>query len=157
MKGDERVVKKLDDLLCDELTAIMQYMVHSEMCANWGYHRLHKAVEKRAMQEMQHAEQLITRILFLEGTPTVSRLNPIHIGADVPKQFQADLDAEMRASVAYNDVIRITGDANDGATRELLESILKDEDAHIDWIEEQLDQIEQLGTPLYLSTQTVAS
>ena len=156
MKGNERVVKKLDDLLCDELTAIMQYMVHSEMCANWGYERLHKAVERRAMQEMHHAEELIARILFLEGTPTVSRLNPIHIGSDVPKQLQADLDAEMAASVAYNDVIRIAGDANDGATRELLESILKDEDSHIDCIEEQLDQIEQLGVPLYLSTQTVA-
>lgn len=155
MKGNERVVKKLDDLLCDELTAIMQYMVHSEMCANWGYERLHKAVEKRAMQEMHHAEELIARILFLEGTPTVSRLNPIHIGSDVPKQLQADLDTEMAASVAYNDVIRIAGDANDGATRELLESILKDEDAHIDWIEEQLDQVAQLGVPLYLSTQTV--
>lgn len=156
MKGEERVVKKLDDLLCDELTAINQYMVHSEMCANWGYARLHQVVEKRAMQEMHHAEKLITRILFLEGTPTVSRLNPIHIGADVPKQIQSDLDAEMRASIAYNDAIRITSEANDGATRELLESILKDEDAHIDWLEEQLDQLAQLGVPLYLSTQTVA-
>lgn len=154
MKGDQRVIKKLDDLLCDELTAINQYMVHSEMCANWGYARLHQAVEKRAMQEMHHAEKLITRILFLDGTPTVSRLNQIRIGADVPKQIQADLDTETQASLAYNDAIRITSEANDGATRELLESILKDEDAHIDWLEEQLDQIAQLGAPLYLSTQT---
>src|SRR5512136_2804457 len=95
MKGDERVVKKLDELLCDELTAIMQYMVHSEMCANWGYERLHQAVEKRARQEMHHAEELIARIIFLEGMPTVSRLNPIHIGADVSKQLQADHEAEL--------------------------------------------------------------
>lgn len=154
MKGDERVVKKLDELLCDELTAINQYMVHSEMCANWGYERLHQAVEKRARQEMHHAEQLITRILFLDGTPTVSRLNQVHVGADVPKQFQSDLDAEMQTNRMYNEAIRLAGEANDAATRELLESIVKDEDAHVDWIEEQLDQVSQLGIQLYLSTQT---
>src|SRR5512140_2556933 len=98
MKGDERVVKKLDELLSDELTAINQYMVHSEMCANWGYVRLHQAVEKRARQEMHHAEELIARMLFLDGTPTVSRLNQVHIGVDVPKQLQADLDAEMQTN-----------------------------------------------------------
>jgi bacterioferritin len=156
MKGDERVVKKLDELLCDELTAIMQYSVHAEMCANWGYERLHQAVEKRARQEMRHAEELIARILFLEGTPTVSRLNPIHIGADVSKQLPFDLEAEMHANSMYNEAIRLAGEAKDAATRELLESILKDEDAHIDWLEEQLDQIAQLGVPLYLSTQTRA-
>ena len=154
MKGDERVVKKLDELLCDELTAINQYMVHSEMCANWGYERLHQTVEKRARQEMHHAEELIARILFLDGTPTVSRLNQVHIGKDVPEQLQSDLDAEMQTNRMYNDAIRLVGEANDAATRELLESIIKDEDSHVDWIEEQLDQIAQLGAPLYLSTQT---
>src|ERR1035437_5816134 len=98
MKGNERVVKKLDELLSDELTAINQYMVHSEMCANWGYERLHQAVEKRARQEMHHAEKLIARIIFLDGTPTVSRLNQIHIGADVPKQLQSDKEAELHRS-----------------------------------------------------------
>jgi bacterioferritin len=154
MKGDERVVKKLDELLCDELTAINQYMVHSEMCANWGYDRLHQVVEKRARQEMHHAEQLITRILFLDGTPTVSRLNQVHIGKDVPKQLQSDLDAEMQTNRMYNDAIRLVGEADDAATRELLESIIKDEDSHVDWIEEQLEQIAQLGLQQYLSTQT---
>ncbi len=154
MKGDERVVQKLDELLCDELTAINQYMVHSEMCANWGYDRLHQAVEKRARQEMHHAEELITRILFLDGTPTVSRLNQVHVGADVPKQLQSDLDAEMQTIRMYNEAIHLTGEANDAATRELLESIVKDEDAHVDWIEEQRDQIAQMGEALYLSTQT---
>ncbi len=154
MKGDERVVKKLDELLSDELTAINQYMVHSEMCANWGYERLHQAVEKRAMQEMHHAELLIARILFLDGTPTVSRLNQIYIGADVPKQLQSDLGVEMQTNRMYNDAIRLAGEVKDAATRELLESILKDEDAHVDWLEEQLDQVAQLGAPLYLSAQT---
>lgn len=156
MKGDERVVKNLDELLCDELTAIMQYMVHSEMCANWGYERLHQAVEKRARQEMHHAEELIARILFLEGTPTVGRLNQIHIGADVPKQLHADKEAELHTNSMYNNAIQLADEAKDAATRELLESIVKDEDAHVDWLEEQLDQVAQLGVPLYLSIQTRA-
>ena len=156
MKGDERVVKKLDELLSDELTAINQYMVHSEMCANWGYERLHQAVENRARQEMHHAEKLIARIIFLEGTPTVSRLNQIHIGADVPKQLQSDKEAELHTNSMYNEAIHLADEANDAATRDLLESIVKEEDAHVDWLEEQLDQIAQLGVPLYLSTQTRA-
>ena len=156
MKGDERVVKKLDELLCDELTAIMQYMVHSEMCANWGYDRLHQAVEKRAKQEMHHAEELIARIIFLEGTPTVSRLNQIHIGPDVPKQLQSDLEAEVHTNSMYNEAIRLSDEASDAATRDLLEVIVKEEDGHVDWLEEQMDQIAQLGVPLYLSTQTRA-
>ena len=153
MKGDDRLVKKLDELLSDELTAIMQYVVHAEMCANWGYQRLHQAVENRARQEMHHAEKLIARIIFLEGTPTVSRLNQIHVGADVPKQLQADLESEQQTVRMYNDGIHLADEANDAATRALLESILKEEDGHIDWLEEQLDQISQLGVPLYLSTQ----
>ena len=156
MKGDERVVKKLDELLCDELTAIMQYVVHAEMCANWGYQRLHQVVENRARQEMHHAEKLISRIIFLEGAPTVSRLNQIHIGADVPRQLQADLEAEVHTNSMYNEAIHLSDEANDAATRDLLESIVKEEDAHVDWLEEQLDQIAQLGVPLYLSTQTRA-
>ena len=156
MKGDERVVKKLDELLCDELTAIMQYVVHSEMCANWGYQRLDQAVEKRARQEMRHAELLISRIIFLEGSPTVSRLNPIHIGPDVPKQLQSDKEAELHTNGMYNEAIHLADEANDAATRDLLESIVKEEDLHVDWLEEQLDQVAQMGVPLYLSTQTRA-
>ena len=156
MKGDERVVKRLDELLSDELTAIMQYVVHAEMCANWGYQRLHQAVENRTRQEMHHAEKLIARIIFLEGTPTVSRLNQIHIGADVPKQLAADREAELQTVHMYNEAIHLSDEANDAATRELLESILKEEDGHVDWLEQQLDQIAQLGIPMYLSTQTRA-
>jgi bacterioferritin len=154
MKGDERVVQKLDELLSDELTAIMQYVVHAEMSANWGYVRLHQAVEKRARQEMHHAEELIARIIFLEGTPTVSRLHEVRVGADVPKQLHADLESEHQTVRMYNAAIHLTVEANDAATRSLLESILKEEDRHVDWLEEQLDQISQLGVPLYLSAQT---
>ena len=156
MKSDERVVKKLDELLSDELTAIMQYVVHAEMCANWGYQRLHQAVETRARQEMHHAEKLIARIIFLQGTPTVSRLNQVHIGADVLKQLQSDLEAELHTNSMYNAAIHLSDEAHDAVTRELLESIVKEEDGHVDWLEEQLEQATQLGVPLYLSTQTVA-
>ena len=156
MKSDERVVQKLDELLSDELTAIMQYVVHAEMCANWGYQRLHQAVESRARQEMHHAEKLIARIIFLEGTPTVSRLNQIHVGADIPTQLQSDLAAEVHTNSMYNEAIHLSDEANDAATRDLLESIVKEEDGHVDWLESQLDQISQLGVPLYLSTQTRA-
>jgi bacterioferritin len=153
VKGDERVIRKLDDLLADELTAINQYMVHSEMCANWGYARLHESVEKRAVQEMKHAEKLIARILFLEGTPTVSRLKTVSIGSDVPKQLQSDLAAEIGAVRSYNEGIHLAGEASDAVSRELLEHILKEEDEHVDWLEEQLDQISQMGLAVYLSTQ----
>ena len=153
MKGDDKLIQKLDQLLAEELTAIMQYVVHAEMCKNWGYDRLHEAIEKRAIQEMRHAEELIERILFLEGMPTVSRLNDIHIGADVAKQLQADLDSEKVAVQNYNEGIRLANDVSDAATRQMLESIVKDEDGHVDWIEEQLDQISQMGLALYLSIQ----
>ncbi|MCX8109187.1 MAG: bacterioferritin, partial [Verrucomicrobiae bacterium] len=135
------------------LTAINQYMVHSEMCANWGYDRLHEAVEKRAIDEMKHAEKLIARILFLEGTPNVSQLQKMFIGATVPSQLENDLQSELEAVRAYNDSIRVATDLGDNGTRELLESILKDEEAHIDWLEAQRDQIAQMGLPQYLSEQ----
>jgi bacterioferritin len=154
MKGNEKLIKKLDDLLADELTAINQYMVHSEMCDNWGYDLLHKTVEKRAIQEMKHAEKLIARILFLDGKPTVSKLNSVHIGQDVPKQVESDLAAENQAVQSYNEAIHLANEVGDAATKALLEEILQDEDAHVDWLEEQLDQIAQMGTGIYLSTQT---
>lgn len=150
MKGNSKVIERLNVLLADELTAINQYMVHSEMCANWGYERLHEANEKRAIEEMKHAEKLIGRIIFLEGQPVVSELNALHIGADVPAQLNSDRSAEEGAIKAYNDSIRLTLDAGDGGSRELLEDILEDEEDHIDWLETQLDQIKQLGLQNYL-------
>jgi bacterioferritin len=153
MKGDPKLIKALNSLLADELTAINQYMVHSEMCDNWGYGKLHKTIEKRAIDEMKHAEKLIGRIVFLEGLPVVSDLKKLFIGADVPKMFVNDHTAEEGAIKSYNEAIVLAGTVKDFATREILESILKDEDAHIDGIEEVQDQIGQMGLQMFLTTQ----
>jgi bacterioferritin len=153
MKGNEKVLDVLNSLLADELTAINEYMVHSEMCANWQYQALHKGAEKRAIDEMKHAEKLIGRILFLEGTPIVTKLNQIHIGANVEAQHQNDRASEVGAVKAYNDAIRLATEVGDNGSRELFESILVDEEAHLDWLEAQLDQIGQVGIQIYLSQQ----
>jgi bacterioferritin len=150
MKGNPKIIERLNALLADELTATNQYIVHSEMCANWGYEKLHKLVEKRAIDEMKHAEKLIARILFLEGLPVVSNLNKIHIGAEIPAQLTNDQSAELGAVQAYNDGIRLAVEIGDNGTRELFESILTDEEEHIDWLEAQLDQIKQMGVQIYL-------
>ena len=153
MKGNEKVLEVLNMLLADELTAINQYMVQSEMCADWGYQKLHEAIEKRAIDEMKHAEQLIGRILFLEGRPIVSNLNKINIGATVDQQHKNDHEAEIGAIKAYNDSIKLAVEVGDNGTRDLLEEILEDEEEHLDWIESQLDQIEQMGLQVYLGMQ----
>jgi len=125
-------------------------MVHSEMCANWGYEKLHKATEKRAIDEMKHAEKLIGRILFLEGQPVVSQLNKMNIGASVEAQLKSDLEAEAGAIKAYNDGIRLCLEIGDNGTRELIDDNLEDEEEHLDWLEAQLDQINQMGLQNYL-------
>ena len=153
MKGKEKIIDMLNFLLADELTAINQYMVHSEMNDNWGYQRLHKKIEERAIQEMKHAEKLIARILFLEGRPIVSSLNKINIGAEVPAQHQNDWTAEDGAIKNYNEGIRLALELGDNGSRELMDSILKDEEDHIDWIEAQLDEIKQMGVQNYLVEQ----
>lgn len=153
MKGNPRIIEKLNDLLADELTAINQYIVHAEMCDNWKYERLHKADEQRAIAEMKHAEKLIARIIFLEGTPIVSKLKDMHIGADVEVQHKNDLQSEYTAVNSYNDGINLAGEVGDGGTRELLEHILKDEEDHVDWLEAQLDQIKHMGIQNYLVEQ----
>jgi bacterioferritin len=153
MKGNDKIIEKLNAQLADELTAINQYIVHSEMSANWGYKELHETVEKRAIQEMKHAESLIARILFLEGRPVVSQLNQVNIGADVAAQLVNDHTAEEGAVKTYNDGIRLAVEVGDNGTRELFESILKEEEEHIDWLEAQLDQIKQMGVPNYLTEQ----
>jgi bacterioferritin len=153
MKGNEKIIDRLNFLLADELTAISQYMVHAGMCDNWGYKKLHDAAEKRAIDEMKHAEKLIDRILFLEGIPIVSNLNPIHIGAAVPAQHQNDHTAEEVAIQGYNQGIRLAVEVGDNGSRELFGSILKDEEEHIDFLEAQLDQISQMGIQTYLAEQ----
>jgi bacterioferritin len=153
MKGNEKLIGTLNALLADELTAINQYMVHSEMCDDWGFPKLHKYLEKRAITEMKHAEKLIGRILFLEGTPTVTTLNKISIGDSVPNQLTNDHKAEEGAVKSYNNAIVLAGDVKDFATRDILQEILNDEDAHIDEIEELQSQIEQIGLQVFLTTQ----
>jgi bacterioferritin len=152
MKGNDKLIATLNSLLADELTAVNQYMVHSEMSDSWGYQKLHEHFEKRAKDEMIHAEKLIGRILFLEGIPVVSHLKEMHIGASIEKQLENDHSLEMMAIKAYNEGIRLAGEVNDFATREILEKILNEEDAHIDKIEELQDQISQMTLPVFLTT-----
>lgn len=154
MKGNDKLLAMLNGLLADELTAINQYVVHAEMAENWGYSKLKKLVGGRSRTEMKHAEMLIERILFLEGRPVVSTLNKINIGADVPQHFANDLAAEMTAVANYNAAIKTARDIGDNATSELLEGILKDEDGHVDEIEEKLEQIQQMDIQNFLSMQT---
>jgi bacterioferritin len=154
MKGNKKLINVLNDLLADELTAISQYMVHSEICDNWGYDKLHKAIEKQARDEMHHAEWLIQRILFLEGTPVVSKLNPMRIGTSVLEIVGNDQDAEQAAIGAYNSAIGMAHEVADQATVDLLTQILKMEEGHVDWAEIQREQIEQMGIQNYLANQT---
>ncbi|MFA5863283.1 MAG: bacterioferritin [Phycisphaerae bacterium] len=153
MKGNAQLLQTLNGLLANELAAISQYMVHEEVVENWNYEKLGKMIRVRAIQEMKHAETLIGRILFLEGMPIVSQLSPIHIGSDVPKQFENDLASEMIAVRDYNAAIKLAVEVGDNATKEILESILKEEDGHVDQIEGQQDQIKQMGLPTYLTNQ----
>ncbi|GAB4505845.1 MAG: bacterioferritin [Anaerolineales bacterium] len=150
MKGNEKVIALLNDALADELTAINQYIVHSEMCANWGYGKLHEMTEKRAIEEMKHAERIIARIIFLEGVPIVSNLKKMNIGANVEAQLKHDLEAESGAIQAYNEGIRLCLELGDNGSRELLDANLQDEEEHLDWLEAQLDQIQQMGLQNYL-------
>ena len=153
MKGHEKIIEKLNARLADELTAINQYMVHAEMCENWGYKHLHEVIQKRAVTEMKHAEKLIARLLFLEGSPTVSKLNKVNIGADVEKMHKNDWKAEETAIKDYNADIRQAAELGDNGTRDMLQSILNDEEEHIDWLEAQLDQIKQISIQNYLVEQ----
>ena len=153
MKGNEKVIGTLNARLTEELTAISQYMVHAEMCDNWGYKKLHEVIEKRAMVEMKHAEKLIARIIFLEGNPMVSKLNKMNIGQDVEKQLKSDWQAEFGAVKAYNESIRLAAELGDNGTKELLDAILKDEEDHIDELESQLDQVKQMGIKNFLVPQ----
>ncbi len=154
MKGNKKLLDALNARLSEELGAINQYMVHTEMLENWGYIRLAKKVRARAIVEMKHAEKLIERLLFLEGTPVVNQLSPIRIGADVPKQFANDLASENDAVKKYNATIKLAVEVSDNASKEILDAILNDEDGHVNELEEQLDQIKQMGLEIYLSAQT---
>ena len=153
MKGDKRIIEILNDALTAELTAINQYFVHAEMCENWGYERLSKVIRKHSIGEMKHAEELIERVLFLDGIPNVQRLGKINIGESVPDQFKVDLALEMDAVSRLNPGIETCRELGDNNTRHLLEEILVDEEEHIDWIEAQIALIEQVGAANYLAQQ----
>ena len=154
MKGNTKLITVLNSLLADELTAINQYMVHSEMCENWGYNKLHTAIRKQAIDEMHHAEWLIERIIFFDGSPTVSILNAINIGKTVPEMINKDKDSELEAVSSYNGAIKLAREVDDQGTVDLLTKILKMEEGHVDWAEIQNAQIEQMGMENYLVSQT---
>ena len=153
MKGNKKMLTVLDQLLADELTAINQYMVHSEMCENWGYNKLHMDIRKQAMDEMHHAEWLIERMIFFEGTPTVSKLNPIKIGKTVTEMITNDDKDELDAVRSYNEAIKLARELDDQGTVDLLTKILKMEEGHVDWADIQRAQIEQMGIEDYLVNQ----
>jgi len=157
MKGNEKLIGVLNSLLADELTAINQYMVHSEMCANWGYTKLHQAIRKQAMDEMYHAEWLIERIIFLDGAPTVSNLNPMKIGKTVLEMIKNDNGDELDAVHKYNAAIQLGREVDDEGSVELLTKILKMEEGHVDWAEMQRAQVDQMGLENYLVNQTEGS
>lgn len=153
MKGNPKVIELLSQVLKAELTAINQYFLHAEMCENWGYERLAKLVRKESIEEMVHAEKVIERILYLDGTPNMSEYFKINIGANVQQQLKSDLQLEYDAVKRLNDGVRVCVEAGDNGSKDLIEKILSDEEEHIDWLEAQLHAIEEMGIQNYLSQQ----
>ena len=153
MKGDKQVVTLLNDVLTAELTAVNQYFLHARLCHHWGYDRLYEKVRKESIEEMKHADELIERILYLEGMPNVQRYGKVNVGQTVPEQFQLDVQVEYDAVKRLNKGIEACRTAGDNGTRTLLERILHEEEAHVDWLETQQETIKQVGAGTYLSEQ----
>lgn len=153
MKGNPKVIELLNQMLKAELTAINQYFLHAEMCENWGYERLAHKIRKESIEEMVHAEKCMERILFLDGTPNMSDYFKINIGATVEQQFKNDLQLEYDAVKRLNEGIKICETANDGGSRQLVEEILSDEEEHIDWLEAQLNAVNEITLQNYLAEQ----
>lgn len=153
MKGNPKVIEKLNHALREELTAINQYFIHAEMCENWGYDRLAKYIKKQSIDEMKHAEALIERVLFLDGSPSMEPL-ALSIGKNVKEMFASDLKLETGAVVMYNESAKLAADEGDNSSRDLFIKLLKDEEEHADWLETQLHQIAELGYERYLTMQT---
>jgi bacterioferritin len=153
MKGSQKVVDLLNQVLTNELTAINQYFLHAEMCQNWGYERLYKKIREESIDEMKHAEELIERVLFLEGMPNVQRLGKITIGETVEEQLKLDLALEKQAIPLLNDGIALCRAESDNGTADLLEDILEDEEEHVNWLEAQLTLVEQVGIQNYMAEQ----
>ncbi len=152
MRGNDTVIAGLNEALREELTAINQYFIHAEMCHNWGYHAIGSYIRKQSIDEMKHAEQLIERILFLDGTPKMEYLE-LTVGGNVRAQIEADLKLEVNAVAMYNKAIRMSREADDDQSRELFTKLLKDEEEHVDWLEAQLHQIQEMGYERYLTLQ----
>jgi len=153
MQGNPKVIVALNEALKEELTAISQYFLHAEMCENWHYHKLGEFIKKQSIDEMKHAESLIERILFLDGTPNMTELMHLNIGQTVKEQLESDLKLEIAAVTMYNRSVATAREAGDNASRELFERLLKDEEEHVDWLEAQLHQIKEMGYERYLSQQ----
>ena len=153
MKGDEKIIDLLNDVLTGELTAINQYFIHARICENWGYQKLYKKLREESIDEMKDADKLITRILFLDGLPNLQRLGKVNVGQTVLEQLKLDLDLEKAACKRLNDGIEVCRSLGDNGSRELLEELLTGEEHHANWIEEQLTLIEQVGEQNYLSQQ----
>jgi len=153
MKGQQPIIDALNQVLTGELTAINEYFIHAKMCRNWGYHRLAQYIRKESIDEMKHADELIERILYLEGVPNVQRLNKVNVGENVPEQLRLDLELEREALARLNDAIKLSRDLGDHGSEELLRKILVSEEEHVDWLEAQLSQINELGAANYLAQQ----
>ncbi len=153
MKGNPKLIELLNEVLTGELTSINQYFVHAKMCENWGYHRLYERIRKESIDEMRHADELIERILFLDGVPNVQRLGKVRVGETVPEQLKLDLALEKEAVTRLNQAIALAVEVGDNGTRHLLESLLKSEEEHIEWLEAQLTLLEQVGEKNYLAQQ----
>jgi bacterioferritin len=153
MKGDAKVLEYLQEVLTAELTAINQYFLHAEMLENWGYERLAKITKKESIEEMRHAEALLHRMLYLDGSPNMARLFDLHIGQNVKQMFENDLELEYKAVPRLNKAINAAVEAGDNGSRDLFESILKDEEHHIDFLEAQLHMIQEMGYENYLAQQ----
>jgi bacterioferritin len=153
MRGNPKVIAELNAALKEELTAINQYFLHAEMCENWKYSKLGDFIKKQSIDEMKHAELLIERILFLDGTPNLTELMQLNIGRNVKEQLESDYKLEVNAVAMYNASVRVARDENDNASRELFERLLRDEEMHVDWLEAQLHQIKEMGYERYLSQQ----
>jgi bacterioferritin len=153
MQGNPKVIALLNEALKEELTAINQYFLHAEMCENWHYNKLGDFIKKQSIDEMKHAETLIERILFLDGTPNLTELMQLNIGKNVKEQLESDLKLEINAVAMYNNAIKVCREEGDNASRELFERLLKDEEQHVDWLEAQVYQIGELGYERYLTQQ----
>ena len=153
MKGDTQVIQVLNDVLCAELTGINQYFIHAMMCGNWRYQRLAKHSHEESIEEMKHAQEVIERILYLDGVPNMQKYMKVNVGQTVPEQHEFDLALEKDAVKRLNDGVELCRSKGDNGTRVLLEKLLRDEEEHVDWLEAQLQQIKELGLDNYLAQQ----